>query len=122
MDQLRRELNFKQLTKLLTFYKIPGRSEMTTKEDKAIALGIIPEVINNIQQIIDNRTEIFRTIDNMPRRRAESAATPSSNTTNKTKFTTSKYSSTNSNSGHTARFARKIYTNDPSWNTASKPT
>ena len=76
MDQLRRELNFKQLTKLLTFYKIPGRSEMTTKEDKATALSIIPEVINNVQQILVNRREIFEAIDNMPRRRANQPQPP----------------------------------------------
>ena len=76
MDQLRRELNFKQLTKLLTFYKIPGRSEMTTKEDKAAALSIIPEVINNVKQILANRREIFEAIDNMPRRRANQPQPP----------------------------------------------
>ena len=75
MDRLR-ELNVKQLTSLLSWYRIRGRSRMTTREAKIQALNNIPEVINNAQQIADNRREIFREIGNMPRRRANQPQLP----------------------------------------------
>ena len=75
MDRIR-ELNVKQLTSLLSWYRIRGRSRMTTREAKIQALNNIPEVINNAQQIADNRREIFREIDNMPRRRANQPQLP----------------------------------------------
>ena len=75
MEQLY-NLNVKQLSTLLSWYRIQGRARMTIKDEKIQALSNIPEVVNNVQQIVDNKREIFTAIYNAPKRRANSPQPP----------------------------------------------
>ena len=67
MDRQLRRLNVVQLKSLARWYNIPGRSYFN-KRDFVQELSNIPEITNNIQQIITNIAGIVNELRNTPMR------------------------------------------------------